>query len=165
MPRVVAMSTQYLYLEDHRRRGLDVGVVLTALAVLTAIVLVRSGSGGIDLTPDGGWDWLVTVLALAAVPAWLVLGDGAFDGWSEGRGLAVGADRLLVDEVTFAFDELAPATMRLGPSSTATDGRLEVPLTEGGSVRVRPRDPARFTEALRDSYRSWAVQQDSRPGR
>ncbi len=99
------------------------------------------------------------------VPAWLVLGDGAFDGWSEGRGLAVGADRLLVDEVTFAFDELAPATMRLGPSSTATDGWLEVPLTEGGSVRVRPRDPARFTEALRDFYRSWAVQQDSRPGR
>ncbi len=159
------MPRTYLYVEDHRRRWADVGVVLTALAVLTAIVLQRSGGGSLDLTPDGGWDWLVTALALAAVPAWLVLGDGAFDGWSEGRGLAVGADRLLVDEVAFAFDELAPGTMRLGPSSTASDGWLEVPLTESGSVRVRPRDPARFTEALRDSYRSWVVGQDSRPGR
>lgn len=139
-------------------------MVLTALAVLAAVVLVRSGGDGLDLTPDGGWDWLVTTLALAAVPAWLVLGDGAFDGWSEGRGLAVGPDRLLVDEVGFGFTELAPATMQLGPTSAA-DGGLEVPLSDGGSVRVRPRDPARFTEALRDAYRSWAVGQDSRPGR
>lgn len=158
------MSQDFAYVEDHRRRSLDAVVVLGALAVLTAAVLVRSGRGGLDLTPDGGWDWLVTVLALGAVPAWLVLGDGAFDGWSEGRGLAVAPDRLVVDEVTFGFEELAPGAGDLGPGSTTDGGWLEVPLA-GGSVRVRPRDAAAFTEALRDSYRCWAVEQDARPGR
>lgn len=159
------MATEYPYLEDHRRRWLDVGVVLTAVAVLAAAAIVRSGGGEVDLTPDGGWDWAVSVLALAAVPAWFVLGDGAFDGWSEGRGLAVAADRLAVDDVTFAFDELGEDTGLLTPSAVGADGRLELPLRDGGSVQVRPRDAAAFTEALRDSYRSWAVDQDARPGR
>lgn len=156
------MEHRFVYVEDHRRRWVDSAVVLLTLAVLAAAALLRSRDSGLDLTPNGGWDWLVTVLALAAVPAWFVVGDGAFDGWSPGRGLAVGDGELVVDEVTFGFAELAPATETLGPSAVGPDGRLEVPLADGASVGVRPRDPSAFTEALRRSYRAWSTDAGAR---
>ncbi|MBM6399088.1 hypothetical protein [Phycicoccus sonneratiae] len=158
------MADEYSFVEDHRRRWLDAGVVGTALAVLAATVLLRSGGDGLDLTPDGGWDWAVTALALAAVPAWLVLGDGAFDGWSQGRGLAVSGDRLVVDEVVFVFHELAAGTAQL-VAPPSGDGAVSVPLDDGGSVRVRPRDPEAFSAALRDAYVRWAVGPEPRAAR
>ncbi|MGL5818442.1 MAG: hypothetical protein ACRCYR_12820 [Phycicoccus sp.] len=83
-----------------------------------------------------------------------------------GRGVAVGEDRLVVDDTMFSFDELAPQVVSLAasmtsPVSTRRSGRpdhgtVEVPLAAGGSVPVATENPDDFTRALREAYQAWA---------
>ncbi len=147
----------YTYVEEHARRSLTVLVVVLALSVLAAGALLRSRDGGLDLTPDGPLDWVVAVLALAAVPAWLVLGDGAWGDWPQPSGLAVGEDRLVVDEVTFGFAELADGTAGLPDAPPGRRATVEVPLAAGGSLTLRPHDAGAFTRSLVSAYRAWAA--------
>ncbi|QKE85374.1 hypothetical protein [Arthrobacter sp. NEB 688] len=147
----------FTYVEEHARRPLTVLVAVLALCVLAAGALLRSRDGGLDLSPDGPLDWAVAVLALAAVPAWLVLGDGAWGDWPQASGLAVAADRLVVDEVTFGFEELDEGTAHLPAPPTGRRGTVEVPLAAGGSLTLRPHDAGAFSRSLVRAYRAWAA--------
>ncbi|MGL5910009.1 MAG: hypothetical protein ACRCZP_08405 [Phycicoccus sp.] len=143
-------ATEFRYLEHRRRRHIGPLVLAWVLVAVTVSAVVRSRDGSLDLVPGERLDWFLTTLLVTSVPLWLtVSSDHLPAGWVADRGLAVGRDHLVVDEVTFAFDELAPEV--LGLPTTAD----EVPLAAGGSVPIESRDLPAFTQALREAYAGW----------